>query len=572
MRLAIALVSLFAVPLSVAASSSTVGQAFGANIHLRQRISAGQWEEVMDQAESAGVQWGREEFEWDVIEPTDDSFSFTAYDAVLAQYQAHDIDMLGLLTYSSDWASTNAGSPYAEFYAPEEAAWRDYVRTVVTHYAADVPAWELWNEPNHSGFWRSDLEDYATLVNAAAEEIRAADPSARIVLGGLSGTDTDYLELLLPLLDDGAVDIIAVHPYRHVDDDFNYAPEQTVSGLNTLMTDLRTLHSVLERHQFDGNVWLTEVGWSTAAEGLSRKKQAQFLTRLYAIALSQPRVKKVFWYALSDTSTDTSIHDAHFGLLTKTYARKKSFRAFAFMAQRLPGYRFREVQIPGAEALTRFSRSASWNTTDKQCTTARVQSSTRKKHLRVDYQFRLPTNCYVPVTRSIRLPRKTRALTFRAKGGTDPTILRIRVTDRTGETFQYDLGQMPGEWLTYVVQLDQHAAHWGGDNDGTLDRPLSFHAFVLDNAPGSIADGTALFDDLKTSDTADTYVMQWRDTRGRGPLQSFWNTEKSQQVVLRLKKATTARVLRMSGRTLKRSNTKRYRVKATPFLKMLRKT
>jgi hypothetical protein len=563
----------FFFPLTVFAAGSTVGSAFGANIHLRQRIPFSQWNAVMSQAEAAGVQWGREEFEWDVVESTDNTFSFTAYDAVLNAYQEHNIEMLGLLTYSADWASSNPGSPFAEFFMPDEEAWRDYVRTVTSHYAGEVPAWEIWNEPNHASFWRSDIQEYATLVNSASEEIRAVDPDARIVLGGLSGTDTDYLARLLPLLDDHAIDIVAVHPYRHLGDDFNYAPEETEPGLNTLLTDLRRLDAVLERHDFEGNVWLTEVGWSTGDDGVTKKQQAQFLSRLYTIALSQTRIKKVFWYALTDTAVDASIEDAHFGLLTRDDERKKSFRAFRFLAQKMPGYRFRSLLLPGREWLTRFSKKTRWSTSDRQCTRAQVDARTKKKRLRIEYQFTDRTNCYVPVTRSIRMPTKARALSFRARGSSDPTLLRLRVTDRTGETFQYDIGELSAsQWLTYVVQLDQHAAHWGGNNNGKLDRPLFFHAFVLDNAPGSLASGVARFDDLSASPIPDTMVMKWSDTQGRPPLRTFWKNGGSRRIVLKLKNATRARVIRIRGRILKQSNKKRYRVKATPFVKLLKRT
>lgn len=570
-RLFFVLTICMSMPWATLAAGDTIGEAFGANVHLRQRIPAAEWEQALDQAEAAGVQWAREEFEWDVVEPADGSYSFTAYDNVVAAYQDHDIEVLGLLTYSSDWASSNPGSQYAEFYMPDESAWRDYVGTVAEHYAGDIDTWEIWNEPNHPGFWRSDFADYVTLLEIAADEIHKRNPDARVVLGGLSGSDTDFLERLYAALSDPSIiDIVAVHPYRHVGNNFNHAPEKTVDGLGTLLNDLYNVKAVLNRYNQDTTpIWLTEVGWTTYDDGVSQQTQARFVTRLYTIALSVPQVKKVFWYAFSDTTDDTQFHDAHFGLVTHSYARKQSFAAYQFVAQQLAGYRVKEVLLPQQQLVSDFSQDFPWSMTDRICTIGAVNGNTKKNRLRVDYQFTQPTNCYALVARSLPLPRKTRALAFRARGSDDNTILRVRVTDRTGETFQYNLGLMPDEWLPYIVQLSQHAVHWGGDNDGKLDQPVSFHAFVVDNGAGSMASGRALFDDLVASRHSNAYLFRLRNATHT--TYALWKSKGSARMTLLLKKAEEIRVIYATGTKRRASKSKRYRIKATPFLKFVKR-
>lgn len=558
-------------PWATLGAGDTIGEAFGANVHLRQRIPATEWDQVLDQAQAAGVQWAREEFEWDVVEPTDGSYSFTAYDNVVAAYKEHDIKVLGLLTYSSDWASSNPGSQYAEFYMPDEKAWRDYVGTVAEHYAGDIDTWEIWNEPNHSGFWRSDFTDYVTLLEIAADEIHKRNPDARVVLGGLSGSDTDFLERLYAALSDPSIiDIVAVHPYRHVDSNFNHAPEKTVDGLGTLLNDLYNVKAVLNRYNQDTTpIWLTEVGWTTYEDGVSQQTQARFLTRLYTIALSVPQVKKVFWYSFSDTTDDRQYQDAHFGLVTDSYAPKQSFAAYQFVAKQLAGYRVKELLLPQQQDVSDFSRDFFWGMTERICTIASVDGNTKKNRLRVDYQFTQPTNCYGVVGRSLQLPGKTRALAFRARGSNDNTILRVRVTDTTGETFQYNVGLMPDQWLPYVVQLSQHAAHWGGDKDGKLDQPLSFQGFVVDNGSGSMARGRVLFDDLVASRHSNAYLFRLRNATHTS--YALWKAKGFARMTLFLKGAEEIRVIQPNGTKRRASKSKRYRVKATPFLKLLKR-
>ena len=63
-------------------------------------------------------------------------------------------------------------------YMPDEKKYRQYIKTVVTPFAGRIPAWEVWNEP-----WVSALStnDYLDVHKWTAEEIRKADPDAKIV-------------------------------------------------------------------------------------------------------------------------------------------------------------------------------------------------------------------------------------------------------------------------------------------------------------------------------------------------------------------------------------------------------
>ena len=40
------------------------------------------------------------------------------------------------------------------YYAPDQDAFVEYVRGVVTRYRRYIHHWELWNEPDHPLFWR----------------------------------------------------------------------------------------------------------------------------------------------------------------------------------------------------------------------------------------------------------------------------------------------------------------------------------------------------------------------------------------------------------------------------------
>lgn len=104
------------------------------------------------------------------------------------------------------------------------------------------------------------------------------------------------------------------------------------------------------------------------------------------------------------------------------------------------------------------------------------------KALRVQYEFVGRDGLeYVDVAGSVAIPDEVTAVGLWMKGGEHPLPARMRVVDANGECFQYDLGGLkPGEWRLGVASLDNPAVHWGGDNNGKLDRPCRLASFVFD--------------------------------------------------------------------------------------------
>ncbi len=65
-------------------------------------------------------------------------------------------------------------------------AWKRYVTNIVSRYEDVVRAWEVWNEPDLQAFWVGTPTQYAELLAVTYETVGRADPTATVVLGGLS--------------------------------------------------------------------------------------------------------------------------------------------------------------------------------------------------------------------------------------------------------------------------------------------------------------------------------------------------------------------------------------------------
>lgn len=494
-----------------------ISDAFGTNLHLVARYYEEDWDTALSKAKEANVEWAREEFSWQTIEPVNDDFNFAPYDAAIDKYVANDISVMGLITYSTEWASTNGGSPDYEYYAPDMEAWEDYCTQLATRYKGKVAAWEIWNEPNIDQFWKSSEEDYIDLLETASSAIKEADPDAMIVLGGTAGTDTDYIDRVYSQVSSKDIfDVVAVHPYRLVGSSFNYAPEESVEGLNNLQIDLENLRAVMRKNGDHGKpVWLTEFGWTTYDDGVSEDLQADYLMRGYAMALSVVNVKKVFWYTFRDDGENTEYLESSFGMVKRDFTDKDAISTYSFLQNKLNERKFSSGSLANPLLVDNFNHRNGWQFNGAVGADGQLDENYHGK-LKISYAFNEATNSYLPIAREFKLRRYTDAISFRAKGSDDNTILRVRIKDTTGEVFQYNIGYLPSTFTTFRVNFDDYYSSWGGDGDGSLDEPLYFDSFILDDNPdGSLAEGDVYFDDLVSSTKGEVYLYKYTENNNK---------------------------------------------------------
>ncbi len=141
---------------------------------------------------------------WGYIEPEPGQWIW--HDDRVALAHKHGLHILGMLDSAPPWASGADQDGYFRVYhAPKNIAdWRNYVRTVVTHYRGKIDQWEVWNEPwDMFRFFQGGTPQlYVQLLKAAYEEAKAANPECVLL-----GIDT------YPPLWDMAVLALGAYPY-----------------------------------------------------------------------------------------------------------------------------------------------------------------------------------------------------------------------------------------------------------------------------------------------------------------------------------------------------------------------
>jgi hypothetical protein len=303
----------------------------------------------------SGAQWARNFVSWNELEPARGQFNTQVLDALAASTAAlrsHGIKPTFVVAFAPAWA-TGSTDPHAP---PTDPA--DYAAFVA--YLASYPgikgnvvAYEIWNEEDAPGWWTGapDAAAYTRLLQAAYPAIKAADPTATVLVGGLTGNDYTFLEQIYAAGGGGSFDGVGVHTDTACNlvspDSYYRDPNGRVSQFS--FTGYREVHQTMVAHG-DGvkDIYMTELGWSTStkrcdqgvwqgkkAGGVSAADQASYLTQAYACLAADPYVKMAAWFTAQDTSTaDTP--NMRFGLLSAGSAQKPAAKAFKRVASKAP--------------------------------------------------------------------------------------------------------------------------------------------------------------------------------------------------------------------------------------------
>lgn len=139
-----------------------------------------------------GVESARTVFSWANSQPEKGAlFDFAFTDGVVEQASEAGVELLPIVMETPFWARARE----ADWWPERAAGFGAYITAVVARYGPDgsfwsehpqVPErpirnWQIYNEPGKS-------KHYAPLLRAAHRRVEAADPGAKIVLAGLTGT------------------------------------------------------------------------------------------------------------------------------------------------------------------------------------------------------------------------------------------------------------------------------------------------------------------------------------------------------------------------------------------------
>ena len=240
---------------STAVSFSALVNSVGASpwgicAHLGSPREGGNLDTALRRVNDANITWMRADLQFSrIMRHGLDKPDFTDNDHLLDELDAANVRVFGVLQ-GFDWEVERYRPEVVPLYAHPEA-WRTFVRAVANHYKGRITHYSVWNEQN-GGFWKPhpDAAQYVTLLKIAYAEIKAIDPQATVMVGGLAYWDTSYLRDMYAAGAKGYYDIIAVHPYGEGLDQNPRMEKQMIEFKNAMV----------EHGDQKTPIWITECG------------------------------------------------------------------------------------------------------------------------------------------------------------------------------------------------------------------------------------------------------------------------------------------------------------------------
>jgi hypothetical protein len=259
------------------------------------------------------------------------------FDGLVNRMRAAGIPVYFVVTETPSWASPS-GATNAP---PPTGAYADFIRRLAAHFRGRVGAYEIWNEPDETATWRGEATpgEYAELLKPAYAAVKSADPGARVGVGGLVANHFNFVAGLYRAGAKGSFDFVSVH----TDTACNQADPRVAGRDETgrisrwSFTGYREVRATMLDNGDDKPIWMTELGWSVTRArcphgnqgiaGVSRAKQAAFLTRAYACLAPDPYVERATWFSLADFGPADHI-GLRYGLYDWRGRRRPALAAF----------------------------------------------------------------------------------------------------------------------------------------------------------------------------------------------------------------------------------------------------
>ncbi|WP_194896501.1 cellulase family glycosylhydrolase [Catenulispora pinisilvae] len=274
---------------------------------------------ALDDAKRLGMDYIRVDFGWEDYQsfanyPPD----FSKFDNVVAGANARGLKVLATIDFPPPWARRASCKDTAACPPADNAVFANFVKQAVARYSArGVHYWEVWNEPNITA-WAPlpDPADYTKLLVTVSAAIRAADPHAFILMGGLAADHPspgapfiapyDFITAVAKAGGLKAVDGIGYHPY----------PDGDPATSSTFLAISQSPKSIITALNQAGApnmpIWITETGANIPALIFGppdqvkpqEAQQVQQAKREVDVLSSYPNVASFFWFSYQDSPPD----------------------------------------------------------------------------------------------------------------------------------------------------------------------------------------------------------------------------------------------------------------------------
>jgi hypothetical protein len=265
----------------------------------------------------AGFNWVKQDFAWREIEGAGKGiFDWSHTDVIVEMaYDRFGVNILARVDRQPGWATGGRCAEGAAMGPPDDMQdYADFLTALATRYKGKIGAYAIWNEPNLAREWCDEApspEEYAEMLKLAYDTIKAVDPNAIIISGGLSPTggpmpvameDTEFLDRLYAATGgslDGYADVVGAHaPGFKANPELS--PDEVMAdtaewgnGRYFTFRRIEDIRAIMVENGDEGRqVAILEMGWTTDPRpdspynwhAVTEEQKAEYLTRAFAYA------------------------------------------------------------------------------------------------------------------------------------------------------------------------------------------------------------------------------------------------------------------------------------------------
>lgn len=265
-------------------------------------------------ASQAGIGLVRGLCDWHDLEPADNSFNFSRCDDFVNNVTGRGMSVvLQLMVRSSSFCNNTSLTGGKNLPQCTDEQVSDLFSKVASHYSSKVTYYEVDNEPDLDPRWKDSPSRYAKVLHAAYKGVKSANPSARVLLGGLAACSGQNCNINFG-------PAILKDPNYPALENFDIMNYHTYSK----KSDMAGLYNRVKSLVGSKPIWVTEVGFPSDPRYQQAKRpgygypegedgQAAYLKDVLPYLLNLG-VEKVFWYTLVDVPKDKS-EFCNYGLL-----------------------------------------------------------------------------------------------------------------------------------------------------------------------------------------------------------------------------------------------------------------
>jgi hypothetical protein len=316
-------------------------------------------QQTLDKVNEAGFSWIRFQIGWRNAEPQAGQYRFDHIDRLVDLARANNVRIMASVLKAPSWATENGsdGLPV------DAAVYGEFMRRLAEHFKGRIDAYEIWNEQNLA-FETGGMVDvgrYVDVLKAGYTAVKASDPNAIVVFGGLTPTgvndptiaidDANYLGQFYAYNDGEGkqyYDVLGTHPGSACNPPDTSWPDNPGceegwrdhnSHYFKRVEDIRRV--MVENGEGAKQIWLTEFGWSSSATPgpgqefaafNSEQDQADYIVRAFEIARNDwPWMGVMFLWNLQFSVDDPNDKKGYWSVLNPDWSPRPAYTALKEM-------------------------------------------------------------------------------------------------------------------------------------------------------------------------------------------------------------------------------------------------